>query len=125
MDSFLLFFTASIVRWENLFFNDCYKDIIMNSLKNLVEKQRIYLYGFVIMPNHIHLIWQTVDEGLISDVQRDFLKFTAQSIKFDLIINDLIYLQNSTRMVLIDYINFGKGDLLLLGYSKDGWLNRS
>ena len=41
------------------------------------------------MPNHIHLIWQMKDGIKRSDVQRDFLKFTAQQIKFDLHQNDL------------------------------------
>ncbi len=36
------------------------------------------------MPNHIHIIWQ-MREGIIqSNVQRDFLKYTSQQIKFDL-----------------------------------------
>jgi len=30
----------------------------MASLRFLVANKRIKLYGFVIMPNHIHLVWQ-------------------------------------------------------------------
>lgn len=78
------FFTATIFEWKHLLKPDKYKDIIMNSLKFLVEQRRIYLYGFVIMPNHIHLIWQMRENIKQSDVQRDFLKYTAQQIKFDL-----------------------------------------
>lgn len=36
------------------------------------------------MPNHIHLIWKIVDGHLLKDIQRDFLKFTGQQIKFHL-----------------------------------------
>lgn len=36
------------------------------------------------MSNHIHLIWQMKNDFKIEDVQRDFLRFTAQQIKFDL-----------------------------------------
>ena len=36
------------------------------------------------MPNHIHLIWKTDDNFKQSDVQHDFMKFTAQQIKFEL-----------------------------------------
>ncbi len=36
------------------------------------------------MLNHIHLIWQMKDDINPSHVQRDFLKYTAQQIKFDL-----------------------------------------
>jgi len=37
------------------------------------------------MPNHIHLIWQMQPGHKRENVQRDFLKFTSQKIKYDLI----------------------------------------
>jgi REP element-mobilizing transposase RayT len=36
------------------------------------------------MPNHIHLVWRINEDVLLEDVQRDFLKYTAQQIRFDL-----------------------------------------
>ncbi len=36
------------------------------------------------MSNHIHLIWQIQEGYEKEDVQRDFLKFTSQTIKRDL-----------------------------------------
>ena len=38
--------------------------------------------------NHIHLIWHIKEGNLAHEVQRDFLKFTAQQIKFYLQKND-------------------------------------
>jgi putative transposase len=81
------FFTATILEWQKLLKPDKYKQLIMDSLRFLVENKRIYLYGFVIMPNHIHLLWRMQEGHDERDVQRDFLKFTAQQIKFDLIAN--------------------------------------
>ena len=81
------FFTATILEWKHLLKPDKYKDIVMGSLKFLVEKQRIKLYAFVLMPNHIHVIWQMRNAIKPADVQRDFLKYTAQQIKFDLLQN--------------------------------------
>ena len=81
------FFTATILEWKKLLPPDKYKDIIMDSLRFLVANKRIKLYGFVIMPHHLHLIWQIMDSIKQSDVQRDFLKDTAQQIKFDLQVN--------------------------------------
>ena len=78
------FFTATILEWKHLLKPDKYKDIVMQSLQFLVRDNRILLYGFVIMPNHIHLIWQMRENIRQADVQRDFLKYTAQQIKFDL-----------------------------------------
>ena len=60
--NYIQFFTASILGWKRLLEPNKYKSIIMGSLKYLVKEQRIYLYGFVIMPNHIHLIWKVYGE---------------------------------------------------------------
>lgn len=85
MENYILFFTATILDWKLLLKPDVYKQIIMDSLKFLVENNRIYLYGFVVMPNHIHLLWRMKEAHNLKDVQRDFLKFTAQQFKFRLI----------------------------------------
>ena len=37
------------------------KKIIVSSLQFLVNDRRVKVYGFVIMPNHIHIIWQKLD----------------------------------------------------------------
>jgi REP element-mobilizing transposase RayT len=78
------FFTATILEWRCLLSNDRYKDIIMDSLHFLVKDKRAVVYGFVIMTNHIHLIWHIAENHKRENVQRDFLKFTAQKIKADL-----------------------------------------
>lgn len=63
---------------------DKYKDIILESLKYLVTNKRVKVYGLVIMPNHLHLLWKMEEPYKRENVQRDFLKFTAQQIKYDL-----------------------------------------
>ena len=78
------FFTASIKGFYKLLEHDKYKDIIINSLRFLVEDKRIKLYAFVIMPDHLHLIWQMQPLIQPQHVQRDFLKYTVQRIKHDL-----------------------------------------
>jgi REP element-mobilizing transposase RayT len=81
---FPAFFTATCKEWLPLLRDNECKDIIISSLQYLVEKERIRLYGFVIMNNHIHIIWQMLGEHKPEAVQRDFLKYTAQQIKFHL-----------------------------------------
>jgi REP element-mobilizing transposase RayT len=78
------FFTATILEWKHLLKPDKYKQIILNSLRFLVEQKRVKVYGFVIMINHIHIIWHIQPEHKRENVQRDFLKFTVQQIKADL-----------------------------------------
>ena len=69
----LYFFTATIKDWISLLKDDKYKDIIINSLRFLVNNKRVNIYCFVIMPNHIHLIWQIKEGHKKENVQRDFL----------------------------------------------------
>ena len=50
----------------------------------MVTKKWVEVNAFVIMSNHIHLIWQ-IQEGYERDaVQLNFLKFVSQTIKRDL-----------------------------------------
>ena len=58
-----------------------------------MQQNRVTVYSFVIMPNHIHLIWQIQPGHKREKVQRDFLKYTAQKIKFDILENDKEWLQ--------------------------------
>ncbi|WP_255157728.1 transposase [Siphonobacter sp. BAB-5385] len=78
------FFTATILSCKHVLKPDKYKQIIIDSLRFLVENNRVIVYGFVIMPNHLHLIWKITPPFSKSEVQRDFLKFTGQYIKNDI-----------------------------------------
>jgi REP element-mobilizing transposase RayT len=57
-DHYLQFFTATILEWKHLLTPKKYKDILASSLSFLVQDNRIIVYGFVIISNHIHLVWQ-------------------------------------------------------------------
>ena len=85
MQNGIEFFTATCLNWTKVLETDEYKKIITDSLQFLVEDKRVTIYGFVIMPNHIHLLWAKQDNWLDKDVTQMFLKFTAQKIKFKLI----------------------------------------
>jgi REP element-mobilizing transposase RayT len=78
------FFTATILEWKHLLNDDKYKGIILNSLRFLVDDKRVIIFGFVIMPNHIHIIWHILDEKSKNLTQGSLLRFTAQKIKYDL-----------------------------------------
>jgi REP element-mobilizing transposase RayT len=79
------FFTATILEWKPLLRDDAFKDIIIKSLQFLTNEGSIVVHGFVIMPNHIHLIWQIQDGFRRDNIQMRFLKFTAQQMKFRLL----------------------------------------
>ena len=75
------YYTATIYQWKHLLLQNSYKDIIIDSLKFLVTDKRIVLNGFVIMSNHIHLVWQVLNKFTPSDVQSSFMKYTSQQMK--------------------------------------------
>jgi putative transposase len=81
------FITITVLEWKHLLQPDKYKTLILDSLSFLVKEQRVKVFGFVIMSNHFHLIWQIQARSNRGSVQRDFLKFIAQQIKFDLLKN--------------------------------------
>ncbi|MEO7312306.1 MAG: hypothetical protein ABIX01_18030 [Chitinophagaceae bacterium] len=83
-DYFPQYFTATILEWKPLLKPDKYKTIITDSLAFLVGDNRVKVYGFVIMMNYIHIIWQVKAGHKLQDVQHSFMKFTAQMIKMDL-----------------------------------------
>jgi putative transposase len=74
------FITITCLNWLPVLQNDHHKQIIIEALKNRVAKQQVTVYAFVIMPNHMHIIWQLHDNVIREDFQRDFLKFIARSI---------------------------------------------
>ena len=90
----IIFFTATILKWQTLLVDNERKDIIISSLQYLHNSKKIKIGGFVVMPNHIHLILRLNDNYPRKDFQRDFLKYTAQQIKFHVLKTDEKLLDN-------------------------------
>jgi putative transposase len=78
------FYTATITKWQHLLKPDKYKDVITNSLKYLVEKEKIKVFAFVIMPNHIHLIWTMLEKNGKEMPNASFMKYTGHLFLEDL-----------------------------------------
>ena len=77
----IYFWTATIHKWYNLLLDDTVKQIIIDLLKTISDKYLITIYGFVIMPNHIHLIWQQNGNNGKESPKGSFMKFTAHQFK--------------------------------------------
>ena len=73
----IYFFTATIHKWKCLLKVDSNKQLIVDYLKVLSNNGFIKVYAFVIMPNHIHLIWEQLKINGKETPQGSFLKFTA------------------------------------------------
>jgi REP element-mobilizing transposase RayT len=79
-ENYIQFFTAVCTDWLPILKNDECKDVIIRSLKYRVQTKEVGVAGFVIMPNHIHIIWRMRVETARENLQRDFLKITAKQI---------------------------------------------
>jgi putative transposase len=55
------FLTATILNWKHLLAHDQIKTIVVDSLQWLVQNKRCAVNAFVIMPNHIYLIYKIAD----------------------------------------------------------------
>ncbi len=80
----IYFYTATILNWKHLLKPDKYKDILVNSLRYLVVENKIAVYGFVIMPNHIHVIWEILQLNGKELPHASFMKFTSHQLLTDL-----------------------------------------
>ena len=72
------FYTATTQGWEYLLKEVKHKNVIVESLKFLVENKKVKVNAFVIMDNHIHLIWQALHGYLLEDIQTSFKKHTSK-----------------------------------------------
>jgi putative transposase len=74
------FITCTIVGWIDLFTRPVYKQIIVDSLNFCSLNKGLRLYGWVLMSNHIHLAGYCEEPHRMSDLLRDFKKFTSKQL---------------------------------------------
>ncbi len=74
-DSAPYFLTLTTVNWLPLFSNPDIASILIESLRYLITNQRLELYAYVIMENHLHLIAGSDD---LSDQIAKFKSYTAR-----------------------------------------------
>ena len=73
----IYFFTATIHKWFPLLNYRENKELIIDYLKELSARDLIRVYAFVIMPNHVHFIWEQKNKNGKETAQGSFLKYTA------------------------------------------------
>ena len=70
------YLTFTVCGWIDLFTRKEYKDILIESFQYCQEKKGLILYAFVIMSNHLHLLARATEGFTLSDIIRDFKKYT-------------------------------------------------
>jgi putative transposase len=76
----LHYVTLTIVGWIDVFSREIYKKEIIKSLQYCQQNKGLIIYAYVIMSNHLHMIIRAEEPNKLSDVLRDFKKFTSNTI---------------------------------------------
>lgn len=78
------FWTDSVKDWHKLFKQEKYKVLVIDILRELVKSGHIKVYAFVIMPNHLHIVWELLKMNGKEMPHASFNKKTAHLIMKDL-----------------------------------------
>ena len=95
------FLTMTAIEWIDILMRAEHKQIICDSLNFCVEHKGLEIYAYVIMSSHLHLI-ASAKNGNLSDVIRDFKKFTSA-----MLIKEIIEGKESRRDWMLEIINEG------------------
>ncbi|AEI47904.1 REP-associated tyrosine transposase [Runella slithyformis] len=74
------FLTMTVVDWVDVFTRPMYKTIIIDSLRYCQKEKGLEIYAWVLMTNHLHLLASATEGYNLSDILRDFKKFTSKKI---------------------------------------------
>ena len=76
------YYTALLPLKCKLFFTELliYKHIITDSLQFCQKEKGLIIYAWVLMTNHMHMLVGRNAENKVSDIMRDFKKFTSKEI---------------------------------------------
>src|SRR5436190_18917207 len=111
-------YIETINNWYRLLEKNAVKDIITDSLRFLSESGKIDVYGFVVMPNHIHLIWKINEMNGKESSHGSFLKYTAHVFKKYLKANDSGFLNKFAVEAENKKYQFWKRDSLAFELTK-------
>jgi REP element-mobilizing transposase RayT len=96
----LYYLTFQIVGWVDIFTRKIYRDIVIESLQYCQQYKGLFLYAYVIMSNHIHLLAQS-ETGDLSGIIRDFKNNTSK--KFLEILNDAVESRSDWMKIVFEY----------------------
>jgi REP element-mobilizing transposase RayT len=90
----LYFCTCTVLEWLDIFTKPIYFVLLIESLKYCQKNKGLNLYGYVLMTNHLHLIFSAQKGYKPEDILRDFKKWTTKSISGELNSDSRLYVKN-------------------------------
>jgi REP element-mobilizing transposase RayT len=92
------FLTMTVVGWIDIFTRKNHKMAIINSLQYCQKEKGLVLFGYCLMPSHLHLIARAESNFSLSDILRDFKKYTSK-----VILRQIITEPESRRDWILEY----------------------
>jgi REP element-mobilizing transposase RayT len=92
------FITITTVGWIDIFTRLNQKNVLINALQYCQKNKGLEIYGYCIMSSHIHLLCKGTEGFILSDIIRDFKKFTSKKI-----VQTIIDEPESRREWMLDY----------------------
>ena len=74
------FATLTVVDWIDVFTRENHKMCIVDSLRYCQEQKGLELFAWCLMPSHLHMVVAAKGNFNLSDILRDFKKFTSKEI---------------------------------------------
>jgi REP element-mobilizing transposase RayT len=74
------FITITTVGWIDVFTRLNQKNNIINALQYCKENKGLEIYAYCLMSSHLHILCKATEGFILSDVIRDFKKFTSKKI---------------------------------------------
>ena len=79
-EGYMYFLTLTVVDWVDVFTRPTYKQDIVDSLVYCQANKGLELYAWVLITTHLHLLASAADGFNLSDILRDFKKFTSKKL---------------------------------------------
>ena len=76
----LYFISFAVVNWIDVFVRKEYKDVVLESWKYCQENKGLEIYGWIIMPSHVHMIISS-KENKLEDIVRDMKSHTSTALR--------------------------------------------
>lgn len=90
----MYFCTCTVLEWMDVFTKPRYFELLIESLKYCQKNKGLKLYGYVLMTNHLYMIFSAQSGHKPEDILRDFKKWTTRSITLELNSDSRHYLKN-------------------------------
>ena len=79
-DNQCYFITLTTVGWVDVFTRLNQKYIIIKSLEYCQKDKGLEIYAYCLMHSHLHMVCRAIEGSKLSDIIRDFKKYTSKKI---------------------------------------------